>query len=276
MSWWTDEVMGYKLIATDMDGTLLNDEGKLPYNTYRAAAYLEQKGIKLVLCTGRPLLGVVKIYDDLNLTSPVVANNGAMVYLSKDGPLIHNETMSIDDALHVLKLNELFNCTVCMWHDNILYVSELNKYAYDYASITGVSPLLLKQIDLTKCKNGPTKFVFTDTLEKITSIKEQAATLSPASVTAVTTRPYFLEFFSSNISKTTALSILSKALNIDRKQMIAVGDGFNDIDMLDYAGFAVVAENGHDEVKKHADMVACSNNEGVIAYIVDNIIKKDK
>jgi Cof subfamily protein (haloacid dehalogenase superfamily) len=266
--------MNYRLIATDIDGTLLDDEGNLPANTYQAAAYLEEKGIRLVLCTGRPLLGVLKIYDDLKLTSPVVTNNGAMVYLSKNGPLIHNETMSIDDALHVIALNDIFNCTICMWHNNILYVSQLNKYAYDYASITGVTPLLLDQIDLRKCDNGPTKFVFTDTLEKITSIRETAAKLSPSSVTAVTTRPYFLEFFSSSISKATALSKISEALGIKREQIISVGDGFNDIDMLDYAGFAVAAGNSHDEVKKHADMIACSNNEGVIAYIVENLIKK--
>ncbi len=274
MSLWTRKDMEYKLIATDMDGTLLNDEGLLPENTYEAVSFLESNGIKLVLCTGRPLLGVIKIYDALKLTSPVVSNNGAMVYLSKFGPLIHNETMSIQDALDVIKLNEIFNCTVCMWHNSILYVSELNKFAYDYASITGVTPLLLNHIDLKKCDNGPTKFVFTDTLDKITSISKAASELAPSTVTAVTTRPYFLEFFNSNISKATALSKLSDALNIKKEQMIAVGDGFNDIDMLDYAGFAVVANNAHDEVKKHADMIACSNNEGVIAYIVDKLLKK--
>ncbi|HQC68418.1 MAG TPA: Cof-type HAD-IIB family hydrolase [Clostridia bacterium] len=266
--------MKYRLIATDIDGTLLDDFGMLPENTYAAAAYLEEKGIKLVLCTGRPLLGVLKIYDALKLTSPVVANNGAMVYLGKDGPLIYSETMSIEDGLNVIKLNDILQCTVCMWHNGVLYVSEFNKYAYDYAAITGITPLLLDTIDLRKCENGPTKFVFIDTLEKITSIKEMAARLAPSTVTAVTTRPYFLEFFSSSISKATALSKLSEALNIGREQMIAAGDGFNDIDMLDYAGFAVVAGNADEGVKKHADMIACSNNDGVIAYIVDNLIKK--
>lgn len=264
----------YKLIATDMDGTLLNDEGNLPSNTFNAARFLEDNGIKLVLCTGRPLLGLIKIYDSLNLTSPIVANNGACAYLDKSGPLIMNQTMSIEDGLAVIKLNEIFNCTICMWHNQILYVSEFNKYAYDYASITGVTPLHLSKIDLKKEKIGPTKFVFRDTLEKITSIKESAAELSPPSVTAVTTRPHFLEFFSSSISKAAALEKISQTLNISKDEMIAAGDGFNDIEMMDYVGLAVAVQNAADEVKKHADVIGCSNNEGIIDYIVNTIIKK--
>jgi hypothetical protein len=264
----------YKLIATDLDGTLLNDEGKIPLNTYDAVAYASSLGIKFVLCTGRPIQGVTKLYDDLKLDSPVVTNNGAMVYLKKNGPLILNQTMSIEDGLFVLKLNEKYACTVCMWHDQKLYVSELNDQAYAYASITGIVPHLLSEIDLMKCAFGPTKFVFCDTLEKISSIKDEAAKAVPATVTAVTTRPYFLEFFSSSISKATALMKIGEALDIKREEMIAVGDGCNDMEMIRYAGLGVACANGDPTVKAEADYVSCTNNEGAIADVINKFIRK--
>lgn len=265
----------YKIIAVDMDGTLLNDNNELPENTYEAARYLEDNHIKLVLCTGRPLKGVIDIYDSLKLSSPIVTNNGAMVYLDRFGPLILNQTLSIEEGLAVLKLNELFQCaTVGMWHDNKLYLNEFNEYAEEYAKITGITPLLLSQIDLSKSQNGPTKFVFRDTTEKITAIKDLAVKLAPPYVTAVTTRPYFLEFFSSRASKSGALQKLGETLNISSEEMMAVGDGFNDLDMIKYAGLGIAVSNSPEELKEQADYIGCSNNEGIIAYIVENILKK--
>ncbi|MFA7672485.1 MAG: Cof-type HAD-IIB family hydrolase [Clostridia bacterium] len=264
----------YKLIATDLDGTLLNDEGQIPKNTYGAVAYANSLGIRFVLCTGRPIQGVMKLYDDLKLDSPIVTNNGAMVYLNKNGPLILNQTMSIEDGSFVLKLNEEYKCTVCMWHDQKLYVSELNDQAYAYASITGIIPHLLGEIDLSKCMFGPTKFVFCDSLEKIASIRDKAANAVPDTVTAVTTRPYFLEFFSSSISKAFALMKIGEALDIRQEEMIAVGDGCNDMEMIRYAGLGVACANGDPAVKAEADYIACTNNEGAIADVIDKFIRK--
>ncbi len=264
----------YKLLAIDMDGTLLDDYSLMPENTYAAVEYLKKNKIEFVLATGRPLLGVLSFYDDLKLNSPIITNNGAMVYKSKEGPLIFNNTMAISDALKVIELNDRYNCTICMWHDQKLYVNNFNQYAFDYAKITGITPLDLKDLDLKNSHIGPTKFVFREELSRIEEIKDEVASHVPQGVTALTTRADFLEIFSSDNSKGIALRVLGEHLNIDPKEMIAVGDGYNDIEMIRYAGLSVVVDNAPSYVKSFADYIGCSNNEGIVDHIVENLLKK--
>lgn len=263
--------MVYRLMAVDIDGTLLNDRDELTENTKKTIRKAVEKGLVFTIASGRPIQGVEDLGKALDLDVPFITYNGAMVVFGKSGKVLYEQKLSEKDTRDIVKLGEKYGTTIIVWKNNRLYVPVLNERVEKYKSITGVEPVLAEDTDqLTE--GGVTKILWYDEAEKIEQYRTEIGKYLSENVNFHPSRPYFLEFVDKNASKAIAMEKLGEYYGIDRSEMIAVGDGFNDLSMIEYAGLGVAMANSPDTVKARADYVTLSNEEDGVAHVINKFV----
>lgn len=263
--------MAYKIMAVDIDGTLLDSKGNLTEGTIKAVRSAVEQGLIFILSTGRPVQGVQAIMDKLELNLPVITYNGAMVVMGKSMDILYEKGLSPEDVRSIVGLGEKFGTTITIWSSNKLYANKLNERALKYSQISGVSPMLLEDLEAV-IKQGVSKILWYDEVEKIAEYEKEVGALLSGNVNFHTSQPYFLEFVDKNASKAIAMEKLGEYFNIRREEMIAVGDGFNDLSMIEYAGLGVAMENANDAIKQEADFVTLSNDEDGVAHVINKFV----
>jgi len=262
----------YKLMAVDIDGTLLNSEGVLTEKTREAIISGVEKGLIFTISTGRPIQGVENINRMLNLDLPYITYNGAMVVMGKSRKILYEQKLSYEDAISIIDLGKKYKTTIVIWADNKLYAEELNEKVLEYKKISGVEPVIVKDLKEIS-KFGVTKILWDDEIEKIAIYQSEAGQyLNNERVNFHTTRPMFLEFVDKKASKAIAMEKLGEYFGIKQSEMIAVGDGYNDLSMIEYAGLGVAMANANDEIKEKADYVTLSNDEDGVAHVIDKFV----
>ena len=156
---------------------------------------------------------------------------------------------------------------MCIWAGGRLYGNQINAKMNDYKKISGVEPVLIKDFDRFSDQNI-TKILWYDEPGNLRKWTEDFGKEEFSQVTCCISQPVFLEFFHSQVSKAAAMQKIGERYGISREEMIAVGDGPNDIEMLEYAGLGIAMGNASEEVKRHAGSVTASNDdEGVLQVI---------
>ena len=263
--------MKYKLIAVDMDGTLLNDGGHITPKTVAAINSAISRGVIFTVSTGRPIQGVEKYNSLLNLKAPLITYNGAMIVRSDTKEVLFSKTLLYGDAIKILNCGIEMGVTLCVWAHNQLYCNVLNERTDYYKSLSGVEPILIDDYEAL-AKSGITKILWYDEADVIADVQTKLNGLFEK-VTYCTSKPIFLEFFHSDVSKAEAMKRIGEICGVKREEMIAIGDGYNDLPMIEYAGLGVAMANAPDGVKRRADYVtAHSNNDDGIAEVIDKFV----
>jgi len=262
--------MPYKLIATDMDGTLLDDANEVTPAVREAIKEAQSKGVYFTISTGRPIQGVERYLDLLDGDIPVISCNGALLITARTRHILMRSEISRTSASEILERGIREGAVVAAWSGGLLYSSEAGSaYSAFYKALSNMDSLdisLLPDTDVTK-------IVWIMTPERV--IQLQKSYVPPAGVQSKSSGEYFLEFFSSEAGKDKALGVLAGQLGIDASETIAIGDNYNDIEMLRFAGLGVAMGNAPDEVKKFADIVTVSNNEDGVAQVIKQFVLSD-
>jgi Cof subfamily protein (haloacid dehalogenase superfamily) len=266
--------MKYKLMAVDIDGTLLNDKGEITTATIDAIKKGVEEGLVFTIASGRPIQGIEYLNNLLNLDVPLITYNGAKIIMSKSKEVIFEQKLGYEYAIKILELGEKNNVTMMVWKDDKLYVNKLNERVEKYTKITAVQPILMEDSNET-IKTGVTKILWYDDVEKIGKYIEQIKDLLGDKINYHTSQPYFLEFNDKNASKALAMEKMGEHYGIKQSEMIAIGDGFNDLSMIEYAGLGVAMENAPEAIKSKADYITLSNNEDGIANVINEFILKN-
>ena len=266
--------MAYKLIAVDVDGTLLNSEGILTEETKKAVIACVEKGVIFSICSGRPIQGVEYLNEMLGLDLPFITYNGAMVVMGKSKKILYEQKLSSQNAKNIIDLGKTYGTTILIWIENKLYASELNERTNKYKEIARVEPILIDDVD-ELIKNGVTKILWYDEIEKIEEYQSEVGKFLFDSVNYHTSRPMFLEFVDKNASKAIAMKRLGEHYKIEQSEMIAIGDGYNDLSMIEYAGLGVAMANSVDAIKEKADFITLSNDEDGVAHVIRRFILSD-
>lgn len=265
--------MRYKFAAADMDGTLLNDFNEITPYTTNIIRQAVSAGLIFSVCTGRPIEGVSRYLKQLDIQGPVITYNGAMILDSATGKILYRQDLEAEDARKILETGLHYNTTMCIWSDNKLYGNQLNDRIYEYSRATKVTPLLIPSID-TLLTQGITKILWYDDAARIQQIeKELPGTALFHNVTFCTSKPFYLEFFNSAVSKAAAIDRIGDLYGFSSLETIAIGDGFNDLSMIRHAALGVAMANAPDEVKQCADYVTTyTNNEDGVAEVLEKFI----
>lgn len=268
----------YKLVALDMDGTLLREDKTISDRTKKAIKDAREMGTTVVLATGRPIEGVRKVLKELDMLTDkdyVLSYNGALVQKTSDKKVISKVALSGKDALELYKLSKELGVNLHAFSEKLgLVTPKMSKYTEVEAEINDIE---VNIIDMNIIKED-------DVIIKIMMIDEPEV-LGPAfdklpkeifeKYTVVRSTPYFLEFLNKEANKGVGVELLAKHLGIKQEEIIAMGDAGNDKHMIEYAGLGVAMGNAFEEVKEIANYITDTNeNDGVAKTIEKFILEK--
>ena len=277
--------MKIKLIATDMDGTFLDDNKEAPEENIRALAECAARGIEVVPATGRTILSVPEEIKNLPGVRYAITTNGAVVADLKEGTIISTCKMTADLAAAVMEIARDSE-------DDIMYDAYIEGVGYTtdyfwehldyYAASPGIAGLIRKIrrpvpdniAYVRECGQDVEKInMFFVDMEARKRMRERLSKIPEILVTSAI--PENLEINAAGATKGSALLRLAEYLNISREETMAFGDGENDLSMIECAGIGVAMENGEESVKAAADHVTVTNNEAGVAVAIHRFILQD-
>jgi len=266
--------MKYKLIASDMDGTLVNDKSELTERTKAAIRKTVESGVLFVTATGRPFSNVQIVNELIDVDMPFIVFNGAAACMGKSGKLLFERFLDFELAKEAFDIGQKSGMAQILWTGPRLWANRVCEETKSYHSFCkGLDMTIVT--DLTAIKDevkGISKVLWIDDPAKIKELSVEMNTHFNGRLQCVSSMAHFLEFISNDAGKGTALAEIGRLFGIDRSEMIAVGDAYNDVSMLKYAGFGVAVANAPDDVKAICDHVTLSNNEDGVAEVIERFI----
>ena len=264
-----------KLIAIDMDGTLLNEKKHIDKAQKEAIHEAVEAGIKIVLCTGRPLYGILPFYEELGLSELdsegyVILNNGCSIHKTKDWELIDQVNFTSDDIDYLYKFSEGYDINFTLVND-YYYFNIGRKPTDELITDAGFVFSDITNINLKEAKNGKHKIIkimFLGNPNIMADFQKENENILKNKYSGVLSQPYVYEILPKGNNKGTGLKKLAKKLGIKQEEIMAIGDGNNDIEMFEYANYSVAMENSTELAKKAAKYQTDSNeNDGVAKAI---------
>lgn len=263
----------YKLVAIDLDGTLLKNDGTISKANIEAIELAKKKGVKVVLATGRPINGIKNYLRQLNLFEDdyVIAFNGALVQTTRDEKIIGKKGLEISDLYKIYDLSKKLNVNIHIHTENECITPKISKYSLFEAKLNSIP---LKEVEFRNLHKDTKvlKIMFVDEVETIDSIIDLIDEEFHNKYTVVRSLPYFLEFLNKEVNKGSGLEILIDKLEIHKNEVICIGDHENDIHMIKYAGLGVAMGNAVNSVKDIADYITKSNEENGVAHVINKFI----
>jgi Cof subfamily protein (haloacid dehalogenase superfamily) len=236
--------------------------------TREAIAATRAAGIHVIIATGRMFQSVRRYAREAGIDDPVVCYQGAVVAEPLSGRWLRHEPIPLELARETIAvLNEEGFGPNCYVNDE-LYVAQITPQAEQYA---GFQDLVLHPVGdlVTWLEEPPTKLVVIDDPQVLQELKERMIARFDGRLYISTSLPYFLEFASPEVTKASGVAFVAEHLGFSRAGTVAFGDGENDLELVDWAGFGVAVANAHDLVKERADLVCPSVNEEGVAQVLE-------
>ncbi len=260
-----------RLVACDMDGTFLTS-GRIPHPANIQAVHnLVKTGVVFCLASGRGISTMRPLLAKLGQTGPLVSSNGALV------TGLHNETvfetqLSSTITNVILDYAQTKNIHVNRYHQDSITFSQSGRFADLYASRTGLTPII-EPIDLMR-QSPATKLLFIAEPEQILSATTELH-LNPAlnSTSLVNSEPDYLEFLPGGINKGLGLRKLAEYLDIAPAQIAAIGDWYNDLEMLQWVGYPACVSNAAPEILQISQYKLPTNDEAGVSTFLNAIIE---
>ena len=274
--------MKYKLIACDLDGTLLQDDSRVSRENLDAISKITQKGIIFALVTGRTLYEIPKELLQCSDIRYIVFSDGAVACDRKNDTELFSKYIDRKTALKLYNLLKPFSVMTEIYQDGhpVTEKQNINNESYeyyrvdeDYRSVIDQTRIGVKNLE--SYIEGCEKIELFNIFFRGQSQRSEYAKLleNMDEIQFTTSMENNIEITSKSVLKGVALERLCDYLRISSENVICVGDSPNDFSMFDYSGLALSAGNACEEVKKHADKTVCTNNEHIAKYILKNILE---
>lgn len=268
--------MSIKLIALDVDGTLLTDQRTIQTSSVEAIKEAKNAGIKVVITTGRPLVSTVPLLEKLNLNGKdsqyIINLHGAIVQTTKGGiltdlPISKHEVMKVIDYISAFPKIDLMVQT----RDQIYVVKhDLNWYT-SFESFKNHLPIHFRKIsDLNEEKLTFYKMMFAGDEEQLNKLTSKLPQWIYDELKTMRSEKCYIDMVNKKVDKGEAVESLANSLNIKPDEIMAIGDGNSDIPMLKYAKYGIAVKNATPDLLKVAFDVTTDNNHDGVA----NAIKK--
>ncbi|WP_155941819.1 Cof-type HAD-IIB family hydrolase [Prevotella sp. AGR2160] len=267
----------YKMIVLDLDGTLTNEKKEITPRTLAALMEAQTVGVTVVLASGRPTYGIMPLAKQLKLSKYdgyILAYNGGKITRPKTGEVIFNQSLNpqyvpllyhaaMDAGMEILTYQG----------EGIAATKKENKYVLHEAFI---NKMPVKQYDdfLHQVQYPINKCLIVGDPKPLHELEQKLTMELRGKMEVYRSAGFFLECVPLGIEKSNAIDMLAHTLGIDRSEIIAVGDGYNDKSMIEYAGLGVAMANASTEVQDAADYITYSNEEDGVAHVVDKFILK--
>lgn len=264
-----------KLIAVDVDGTLVNSEGKITPRTRHALIRATKAGHEVMIVSGRPTYGLRHEAKELGFDKfggILSAYNGGVLYDFKKKEILANHPMDYELAQEILEFSKNLDLELILTNGEYIYTDKASGLYLQRES--RILDMEVKEIkDIRENLNFlPNKILFAQDSQKIAPESEKLLEKFGDRLVQVKSTRFFHEMMPSGLSKGNSILEACKIFGIDEKDVIAFGDEMNDVTMLEVAGTAVAMGNAVDAIKDMADYVTKTNNEDGIAYYLENFL----
>ena len=291
----------YKIAVIDLDGTMLNQYGIVTQNTKDAIKEAQNKGIEIIIASGRPIDSIKAIAKQIESKKYFISGNGAIIYdISKDETIYEN-TIKKQKALEIIKIceeNSIYyniytekeivakslQCNVLYYHKENINKEDKDKThinivenIYDYISNRDE-----KIVKITVCDKN--KIIFNSIIKKLKEITEievldvshMSRKIIHQGTEEIPIEYFYTEISAKNVDKWNAIEFLKEKMNIKTEEVIAIGDNINDKKMIEKAGLGIAMGQSHPEVKKVAKQITTSNLEDGVASALREIARTKK
>lgn len=262
-----------RLVASDLDGTLLTPEKILSERTIKAVDGIRKKGILFTFCTGRMYHSAQKYVRQLGLTTPVIAYNGAMILDPVSEQVLFHRPLENDVAVEILQMAQEQNLYSQIYIDDVLYCRKFTSEAEGYAKNTGTFATETN-CELWKCLGDKktTKIIVMMPKERAAALLEPMRKRFAGRAEVTISEPEYMEFLHPEVNKGAALECLANQLSIAREEILAFGDSYNDLPLLHYAGTGVAVENACLALRTEADEICPSNEQDGEAQYLERLL----
>lgn len=269
--------MSFKILVLDLDGTLTNSKKEITSRNKEALIKAQEQGVKVVLASGRPTYGIAPLADELELNrfgGYVLAYNGGEIIDWRSKELLYANVLP-DEVLPHLRECAVKNGLALLSYDGDHVLTENPEDEY-VAKEAFINKMKVKgtQDFLSDIPRPVPKCLIVGDAERLIPVEAELSIDLQDIISVYRSEPYFLELVPMGIDKARSLAVLLEKLGMNREEMVAVGDGYNDLSMIQYAGMGVAMSNAQEPVRKAADYVTLSNEEDGVAAIVEKFFLK--
>jgi Cof subfamily protein (haloacid dehalogenase superfamily) len=254
--------------ACDLDRTLIGKDAELHERTRTAIAAARAAGIHVILATGRMFRSVRPYAEAAGIDDPVVCYQGAVVADPVSGRFLRHEPIPLELAREAIAAVEAEGYPLNCYVDDELYVARHTAASEAYASFQNLEVHAVGDL-LAWLAEPPTKLVAVGDPVDLDGLEEQMRTDFGRRLYISKSLPHFLEFASPEVTKGSGLAFLADHLGFTAPETVAFGDGENDVELLEWAGYGVAVENAHERVLAVADLVCPPVTEEGVAQVME-------
>ena len=271
----------YKLVEIDLDGTLLNSYGEVSEYTKKIINDVQQKGVEIMIASGRPIDSIKTIAEEINSTKYFIAGNGAIIYDIQKDEVIYEKYIPKLKVIEIAKICQQNNISFNIYTEdkiitqdlkyNVLYYykENLKKDANKITTIMKVDNILeyvkndenLKCLKITVCDENQT--IFKSIIRRLRAVENidvmdvshMSRKVFKQGTEDVNIEYFYTEISSTQVNKWQAIKYLLPILQVNPEEVIAIGDNINDKEMIEYAGLGVCMGQSTPVIKEISDMI---------------------
>lgn len=292
----------YKLIAIDLDGTLLNSYGKISDKNKNAIKKAKENGAEVIIASGRHITSVKSFAREIDSENYSICGNGAILYDMKNDEILYNKFIGKEKILEIIEVceqnsiyyniyteTEILTRTIA--YSALFYKQENEKKDSKYHTNIKVVEDLYNFVKNDNSNNYIKVTIYDDTLSIFNRIIQKLREIDDIDVLDVghmsrkmikvnnedvEIKYYYTEITKNDVNKWNAIKVLMNKLNIGSNEVVTIGDNVNDKEMLENAGLGVVMENSAEYVKKFGNVVVKDNNSDGVAQAIEKYILSNK
>ena len=263
-------IPSFDLIAMDVDGTLLDSHGFISKGAEEAIAWAQELGVRIALVTGRSQSTLKHVFKKVNLKGPFIGSGGAFIGDLASGKIIQQRTLPREEVETLVRMCRELDVVVFLDHSDFMLCEKETVEMRRSKEIHGYTWKFVP--DLLRAMSAlPEKCLVVGENEKLTRLHEYYEN-NHHQVDFTFTSPTSLDVLPHGVSKGAALEVLVEYLKISKKRVAVIGDYLNDLEMFKVAGTAVAMGNAPCEVKKAANFIAPTNDEGGVAWALHKLL----
>jgi Cof subfamily protein (haloacid dehalogenase superfamily) len=264
--------MPYRLIAMDLDDTLLTDELTVSEATREAMKEAIARGVHLTIATGRMFDSAQKIARQIGLNVPIITYQGSLIKNLMDEEVLYERSVPVEVATRLYEYCLAHGLHLQSYIGDKLYISEENDKILAYAKQSNI-PYTIEP-DFSKVINHEkqTKLLIIDEPARLDALLPELRELLGTEVHLTKSKPNYLEFLHREGTKGHALRFLAAHYGIPMEETIAMGDAMNDHEMVEAAGLGVAMANAVPALKEIADFITLSNNNEGVKHVIEKFI----
>lgn len=265
------QLPAYRLVAIDLDDTLLDDNLEISPANRASIQRAREAGVVVTIATGRMYQSALPFARELGLDIPLITYQGALIKNALTGETILHRPVPASLARRVLNAARAKGLHTNFYINDQLLMENLSSAGQNYARLARVEPQLVPDLSQV-LEADPTKVLLIGDEAELDKLLPELKETFQQELHITKSKPNFLEFIHPKATKGNAIVELARHFGVDLSQVIAIGDSYNDVEMLQVAGCAVVMGNAREEIKQWAHYVTTSNNDNGVAKALEELL----